>query len=80
MNFAWSYSFTLPILGDVSSIGVNWNISAEVNRTMKAYTIFKKLFQDIKLNSLTLEIMDLNEREPNKTSQMFKRDVSDFYL
>lgn len=47
---------------------------------MKAYTIFKKLFQDIKLNSLTLEIMDLNEREPNKTSQMFKRDVSDFYL
>lgn len=47
---------------------------------MKAYTIFKKLFQDIKLNSLTLEIMDLTERESNKTSQMFKRDVSDFYL
>lgn len=68
------------MLGDISSIGVNWNISAEVNGTTKAYTIFKKLFQDIKLNSLTLEIMELNERESNKTSQMFKRDVSDSYL
>lgn len=30
---------------------------------MKAYTIIKELPQDIKLISLTLEIMELNERE-----------------
>jgi len=63
VTFGWSYSFKFQILGDIPSVGVSCNSSAEVNGTMKAYTIIKQLHQDIKLISLTPDIMELNESE-----------------